>query len=236
MAALQQAVGSGPQQVVSIRLAATAAPAADPYGEPSSTAAPAPESAVSGEALRMLQGENPDFVGWLRLPGTQVDYPVVQSPDRPQYYLRRDFSKKRSTGGTPFIDERCDLGGNRGNLIVYGHNMKNGSLFGELKKLLDPAFYEAHRTITFDTPEGPGTYRVAAVSLVRVDPAAAFQFYWYPNLTTEADFDRYTAGIVSDSAHPQDMDLFFGDELLTLATCSKHVEDGRLLVVGKRIQ
>lgn len=245
---LQERMEGTEAEIIVVRLTADAAPEAAP-AEPAPGAAlekggqqeqaageEAREALLRREKLAALQRENPDLVGWIRLEDSQIDYPVMQSPDRIWYYLDHDFSKERSKSGLPFIDEACALGGNRANLIIYGHNMKDGSMFGGLHKLTDPAFYDAHRALSFDTPERTGNYRIVSVFYMVVDPEAAFQFYHYPNIADEATFAEYAKNVLAESLYPADEPLIWGDELLTLVTCSKHADDGRLVVVAKRMK
>ncbi len=193
------------------------------------------EALIRREKLATLQSENGDLVGWIQLKDSQIDYPVMQSPDRVWYYLDHDFAGERSKSGLPFIDEACYLQGNWANLIIYGHNMKNGSMFGGLHKLTERDFYDSHRELSFDTPERTGTYRIASVFYMTVDDQADFQFYHYPNLDAQGDFDHYAQQVLSASIYPADTALNWGDELITLVTCSKHATDGRLVVVAKRV-
>lgn len=237
METLRRRVNS-PVDIVEIRLlagavtpAAPAAPTLEPRPQ-----TPPPDELARREGLRELAKENADLVGWIAIADTQVDCPVMQSVQRPWYYLDHDFSRKKSKGGTPFIDEACDLAGNRANWILYGHNMKNGSMFGGLHRLADAAFYNAHRMLRFDTPERAGEYRIVSVFYMAVGDEETFQFYRYPNLPDAAAFDAYAAGIQKNALYPADTALTFGDELLTLVTCSKHAEQGRLVAVAKRVR
>lgn len=192
-------------------------------------------TAVDPETLKQLYAQNEDFLGWLRIPGTTIDYPVMHTPDRPQYYLRKDFSGAHASGGLPFLDERCDRNGLRTNWIIYGHNMKNGSMFAALNKYKEESFYTAHRIITLDTMDQSGVYRVASVFLSDLSDPSAFAFYQYPDPADEATFNEYCKNVSDCSLYETGVALNWGDQLVTLVTCSKHVENGRLVVVAKRL-
>ena len=108
-----------------------------------------------------MRRENPDFAGWIQIPGTRVDYPVVQFRDRPDYYLHRDFYGRESSFGTPYLAEDCSLEDPVWGLLIYGHHMKNGEMFAGLADYTEQEFWQDHREIRFDTPEGFRDYEVA---------------------------------------------------------------------------
>ena len=252
---LQASMHAPEAEIVTIRLAATPkqeparaaptpqsvqdAPTDDSLQQtPASAAAESPAQTEAERQrcarLAALQQENAELVGWIALADTPIDYPVMQSVSRRWHYLDHDFSGARSKSGTPFLEEACALDGNRANWIIYGHNMKNGSMFGGLHKLADAAFFASHRTLTFDTPARTGRYRIAAVFYATLDPDAAFSFYHYPNLTDAQTFAWYAKNVLSASLYPADTALNWGDELLTLVTCVRGKPDKRLVVVAKR--
>ncbi|MEG1524722.1 MAG: class B sortase [Clostridia bacterium] len=240
MEALRTQVNGAGAEIIWITLAdveqnASTSPAIGQTLQLAANAPQEPQRSISMENLVALRAQNQDFVGWLRLNGTKLDYPVMQSLNRPRYYLRRDFLGEKTGGGLPFIDEGCDLTGNRANLIIYGHNMKNGTMFGDLKRLQKQAFYELHRTLTFDTPERAGTYRIVSVYLTEIRADVTFKFYQYTMIDTEEAFHNYCQNVAAASQYPVDTEFCYGDELLTLVTCSNHAKEGRLVVVAKRI-
>lgn len=115
---------------------------------------PAPTQAGEGTPLddyRALSEENPDMVGWIRIDGTNIDYPVVQCADEPNYYLKHDFAGRYTDFGCPFAQANCDVQDPSDNVILYGHNMKDGSMFSDLVRYQSRSFWETHRTIHFDT-------------------------------------------------------------------------------------
>lgn len=180
-----------------------------------------------------LLAENPDTVGWLHLPKTQLDTPVVQTKDN-DYYLNHNFKKQYDYHGTPFLD--CDYKwGISKNSVIYGHSIfRDGftSQFDVIHKFVgNQAYYNKHKTIYYDRPEekgGYGRWRIFAV--IRVNPA-----YNYRQLefNDEADFQQFIEGIedkntISSDDHPQ-----YGDELLVLSTCEQHVN--RVALVAYRL-
>lgn len=112
---------------------------------------------------RELKKANSDVTGWIRVDGTVIDYPVMQTPETPDFYLKRGFDKKYSAYGMIYMDEDCDLDAGCPNFVLYGHHMKNGSMFAALEKYTSEEFYREHPEILFDTLEETGRYQVAAV-------------------------------------------------------------------------
>lgn len=150
--------------------------------------------------IQALITENADCIGWLSIDGTNISYPVMHTPSDPQKYLRRSFYGKYSQSGVPFLDGRCDLQST--NLIIYGHNMKNGTMFSDLKRYVDRDFLNAHRTIKFETTDGVQTFTVAEVLKTNTSDA------WYDRIAAE------------DSRQ------------LILSTCYGSGKDGRLLIIA----
>ena len=146
--------------------APTGPPAADE--QPSTTSTPTPDSEESQEQLRDLSelfAMNDDFIGWLCIPGTDINYPVMHTPDEPERYLRRNFHGEYSESGVPFLDFRCSLDSD--NLIIYGHNMMNGTMFAGLQGYVQKDFCEQHPIIEFQTADGCAGYQVFAVAWVK---------------------------------------------------------------------
>lgn len=178
---------------------------------------------------------NPDYFGWLTIEGTEVDYPVVYTPDRPEYYLRRAFDGSDSRSGVPFLDANCSGEGNY--YLIYSHNMKNKSMFGQLTYYLDASFAKEHPLIQFDTLYEKHTYEVMAVFLSKVyyvdeDYQNAFLYYEYYDLPNEEVFNKYMAQVRRAALYDTGVEAEYGDSVLVLSTCNYHTEDGRLVVVA----
>ena len=182
-----------------------------------------------------LYEKNKDLFGWLRIEGTVIDYPVMYTPDRPEYYLHRDFDGANSVSGVLFVDERCPADGNY--YLIYGHHMGNGSIFGKLYRYENPEYRDAHAIIHFDTLYEEREYTVIAAfysqaaSLVGPD---IFRYYDYPDLTDERAFAAFWQGLRAVSLYDVGIGAAYGDELIALSTCSYQVNDGRFVVVAKR--
>lgn len=177
---------------------------------------------------------NNDLFGWIALPGAEVSYPVMYTPDDPEHYLRRAFDGSYSVSGVPFLDADCYRG--CGNYIVYGHYMKNGTMFGTLSDYADEAYWEEHRTIKFDMVDVPGEYEVIAAfyaKIYNVDDEGVFRYYEYKELPDEETFNEYISQVKAAALYDTGITAVYGDQLLTLSTCSYHTEDGRFVVVAK---
>ena len=187
---------------------------------------------------RNLYLENADMVGWIQIEGTGIDYPVMQTPTDPNYYLKHDFEKHYTDYGCPFMQADCDALAPSDNLIIYGHNMKDGSMFADLAKYRSKNFWQAHKTVWFDTAVGSCAYEIFAVihTTVQADAADAFPFYLFVNATAPEDFADYVSACKARALYDTGIFAEYGDKLLTLSTCDNITNDGRLLVIAKQTE
>lgn len=183
------------------KLPMTEAPAESVTDTETETSAEPTEQSATEHNIPALIAENADCIGWLSIDGTSISYPVMYTPSEPQKYLRRSFYGKYSQSGVPFLDGQCSTNG--GNLIIYGHNMKNGTMFSDLKKYLNTDFLNSHRTVRLETADGVFLFAVTEVRRANTaDP-------WYDRTTCE------------DGRH------------LILSTCYGSGKDGRLLIIAE---
>ena len=183
-----------------------------------------------------LYAENSDTIGWLKIDGMTIDYVVMQAPDEINKYLRHDFYGKDSTRGCLFVDEYCDIF-NSDNIIIYGHNMKDGSMFGTLDSYADESFYAEHKIIRFDTIYEKHSYEVVAAISTSI-PAKdedVFRYYEYTSSNDEETFLDYTDFIEKNKLYDTGVEINPGDKLLTLSTCAYHTTNGRFVVVARQI-
>lgn len=208
---------------------------ATPAPEPAS----APAAAEMLPAYRDLYAQNPDLVGWLRIDGTGIDYPVVQAADDNDYYLRRGFDRLYAPGGTLFLDARCDLGFDgsaTANWLVYGHNMADGSMFGTLDRYADEAFWAEHPTFTFDTLYESGTWQVAAVLRTELG-ADELPYYAFFDAAGRAEWQAWMDAILPLALYDTGVTPQYGEQLLTLSTCGDTMPGtaARLAVLAVRV-
>lgn len=193
------------------------------------------ESALSG--YENLLKINPQVLGWIAIPSTQLSYPLLQGDDN-DFYLHHDIYGQENRYGAIFADYKADLYGGESNIIIYGHHMRNGSMFGSLKEYDSASYYEEHPSFFLYLPEEEREYEIIAV--LRNDifsrEKEPFQYYDYEHIETKEVFDEYCQGIKSHSLYDTGLTAEYGDELITLCTCSYRGKDQRLLIVGRRLQ
>ncbi len=184
-----------------------------------------------------LYKQNKDLAGWLSIEGTVINYPVMQTGKKnPDFYLHNDFEKKESDHGTLFIDARNDFVNRDTNLIIYGHNMRDGTMFGGLKSFMDQKYFDSHRKLVFDTIYEKAEYQIVAVCLSKVNyqDDKAFRYYNFLNAESKEEFQAFLANIQQLTVFDQKIDISYGDELLTLSTCNSYIQDGRLFLIAKK--
>ncbi|MBQ9900956.1 MAG: class B sortase [Clostridia bacterium] len=197
------------------------------------------ESAPDGEEETLSQfetllGKNSDMVGWIFIEGTSVNYPVMQTKNSPNYYLKRNFNREYSDLGVPYVQENCDLA-TSDNIIIYGHHIKGGKMFGSLDKFTSKSFYDKHKIIQFNTLTEQREYQIIAVFKTIAYSASGFRYYDFVNAEDEAHFNEYVGRCKELALYDTGVTAKYGDKLLTLSTCKRFAENGRLVVVAKKI-
>lgn len=187
------------------------------------------------ERYRELYNLNNDMAGWIRIEGTQINYPVMYTPDNPNFYLKHNFEKEYSDYGVPYIAEQCDPIEPSDNVIIYGHHMKNGSMFTGLMEYEKEAFYKNHKTIRFDTLTETAEYEIVTVFRTTVYGGTGFPYYLFSNAEKPKDFTGYVKRCKSLAWYETDVTAKYGDKLITLSTCEYSRTNGRLVVVAKKI-
>lgn len=182
-----------------------------------------------------LYEKNQDMVGWLSIEGMQIDYPVMRCEDG-EYYLHHDFYGEEDKYGCLFVKEEADVDTPGTNFIIYGHNMKDGSMFGDLDLYRKEKFFKEHREISFDTLYEERTYEIMAVFLSQVyeNDQDVFKYYQFYEAKTPEEFDTFYENVKKLSFYDTEVEAEYGDTFLTLSTCTYHVEDGRLVIVAKK--
>ncbi len=185
------------------------------------------------EKYRELYGQNSDLAGWLAIEGTAIDYPVMQCDDN-EYYLHHDFYGQDSKYGCLYVKDMADFAAGT-NFIIYGHNMKDGSMFGDLDLYQKESFYREHPAISFDTLYEERVYDIVAVfrSQVYKEEEDVFKYYQFYQADTPEEFEYFYTNIKELSLYDTGVTAEYGDRFLTLSTCAYHVEDGRFVVVAK---
>lgn len=214
---------------------ASAAPQATPQaGDGAQAQTPDPTILPTYQAL---YERNPDLVAWVKIEGTNIDYPVMYSAEDGEHYLYRNFDGQDDAAGTPFLDERCSLDPRSDNLLVHGHNMKDGSMFHNLRYYKDESFFLEHPIIQFDTLYAEGRYQIIAVLQTRVLSTGeeGFRYYAFIDADSPEAFDDFVQSALELSLYDTGESAQYGDQLLTLSTCDYADDNGRLAVIAKRI-
>lgn len=200
---------------------------------------PGVTSAILPEYQAIYEMNN-DLVGWIKIPDTKVDYPVMQtSLENKDYYLYRNFEGvDPGTGYRPgclYVRELCNVFTPSDNVVIYGHNMKDGSMFGDLDKFYNKEFWETHQTFTFDTLYERHTYQIIAVFKTTATLGEGFAYHQFNEAANEAEFRQFINTVKSKAWYDTGVTAEYGDMLLSLSTCEYSTDNGRFVVVAKRI-
>ncbi len=186
---------------------------------------------------KTLYNKNKKLIGWLKIDDTIIDYPVMQTSNN-EYYLTYNFNQEYDKNGSIFMDYQCEAFPRSQNLILYGHHMKSGKMFGDLEKYVKESYYKEHSVIQFDTIYEKGIYQVMYVFRAKVlkENDVSFKYYQFINANSVEEFNSYMKEMAEMSLYDTGVTAEYGDELLTLSTCDNSQTDGRFAVVAKRIQ
>ena len=184
----------------------------------------------------ILYERNNDMVGWISIDGTAINYPVMQCMTDEEYYLKRDFDKGSDINGLPFMDTECSILKPTANFLIYGHNMRNGSMFAGLLQYEKKEFYDEHKIIRFDTVYEQAEYEIVAVfrSHIAYKNEDVFKYYKFFDAQTVKEYNDYISNIKKLSFYDTGITPQYGEQLLTLSTCDRSIEDGRFVVVARK--
>lgn len=206
---------------------------------PDSTASSIPSETTATPTIlpeyAALYLQNDDMVGWIEIEGTKLNYPVLQTPDEKDFYLHRDFNKETSNHGAIYVQENCDVWTPSDNVVIYGHNMKDGSMFATLLKYKKQEYWQEHRFIYFNTLLERHTYEIVAVFKTTATVGKGFDYHLFVEAENEEEFNAYVDKIKKLSYYDTGVDAEYGDKLITLSTCEYTLTNGRLVVVAKQV-
>lgn len=189
------------------------------------------------DEYKSLYNHNKNLIGWLKIADTNIDYPVMQT-DNNEFYLDHDVNQEPDKNGTLFMDYQCDVLAPSFNFIIYGHNMRSGNMFGNLDKYKSEAYYKEHPVVQFDTIYEKGVYQIMYVfnSHIYTEDEITFKYYQMIDISSEKEFESNMKSMQEISLYDTGVEAVYGDQLLTLSTCDYGEDDGRFVVVAKRIQ
>ena len=182
-----------------------------------------------------VYNENSDFIGWISIEDTKINYPVMQTPQNKDFYLKHAFDKSYSEYGVPYMQENCKLGLSD-NCVIYGHHMQDGSMFADLCKFESEDFYKEHKTIHFDTLAGFGEYEIVCVFKTAAYAADGFKYYHFVDAPDAAEFNSFLSTCQSLALYDTGVSAEYGDKLITLSTCEYSRSNGRMVIVAKLVQ
>lgn len=186
--------------------------------------------------LEELKKENTDIIGWLEIPNTKIDFPVLQGTDN-EYYMKHTYKKEYSVDGSIFLDKNYNWDLPSSNLLIYGHNNKNGNMFQNLLEYKDENYYKEHPSIRFTTINDDSEYEIIAVFLSRVyykNEKNVFRYYYFIDAEDEEQYNKYIEESKKASLYDTGKTATYGEQLLTLSTCEYSQSDGRFVIVAKK--
>ena len=194
---------------------------------------PAPELTAYDKYAAVYE-QNSDFIGWISIEDTKINYPVMQTPGNKDFYLKHAFDKSYSEYGVPYMQENCKLGLSD-NCVIYGHHMQDGSMFADLCKFESEDFYKEHKTIYFDTLAGFGEYEIVCVFKTAAYAADGFKYYCFVDAADAAEFNSFLSSCQSLALYDTGVSAEYGNKLITLSTCEYSRSNGRMVIVAKLV-
>jgi len=184
-----------------------------------------------------LYQKNRRIVGWLKIEDTNIDYPVMQTTNN-DYYLDHNYNQEFDKNGSIFLDKECDPAFPNDNMIIYGHHMKSGRMFGNLNYYAKESYYREHPVILFDTIYEEGKYEIMYVfrSKIYSEEEIVFKYYKFIDATSEDEFYSNMEEMEKLSLYDTGVTAEYGDKLITLSTCDNTEDNGRFVVVAKKIK
>ena len=186
--------------------------------------------------IEKLQEQNSDIVGWIEVEGTNINYPVLQGEDN-SYYMNHNYKKEENTYGSIFLDKDYDWSIPSSNLLLYGHNLQNGELFHDILNYKDKSYYEEHPVIRFTTEKEDSEFEIISAFYSRVyykSETNVFRYYYFINADNEEEYNEFIENAKESSIYDTGKTAEYGEQLITLSTCSYHTEDGRFAVVARK--
>lgn len=181
-----------------------------------------------------LNNKNSDCIGWINIQNTKVDYPVMYKEGDNNFYLRRNINKEYSIAGIPFLDGNCSLEEKKALWIIYGHHMKDGSLFGGLSKYNNKKFYEQNKKITLYIKNTKYIYEIFAYGVISA--ITDYNLYNVNDFRTDKGYEMFLSDIKKKINYNKDLIPEKREDILILSTCDYTKPDGRMIVVAKRVK
>lgn len=184
-----------------------------------------------------LYKKNKKLIGWLKIDDTNIDYPVMQTVNN-EYYLDHNYNQEYDKNGSIFLDKDCNAAFPNTNMIIYGHHMRSGKMFGKLDLYSKESYYKEHPQIQFDTIYEEGLYDIMYVFRSRIynEDEIVFKYYQFLDVNSADEFYSAMDEMARMSLYDTGVTADYGDKLITLSTCDKSEEYGRFVVVAKKVK
>lgn len=182
-----------------------------------------------------LHEQNPDMVGWIKIEGTKLDYPVMHTPDRRDFYLEHDFEGNKSARGCIYMREECDIFRPTDNITLYGHNMKDGSMFAPLNAYVNKETWDNNSLIFFDNLYEAHVYQIFSVFTTTASVGEGFPYHQMEDAADETEFTNFIRNCKNLQLYETGITPVYGDKIICLSTCEYSQENGRLVVAAVRI-
>ena len=188
------------------------------------------------ERVGKLQEENSDIIGWIQIEKTKINYPILQNEDN-NYYLNCDYRKNKNRYGSIYLKNICNINDEYSNLVIYGHDMKDGEMFNNLLKYKDEKYYKEHNTVKIITEKEKRDYKILSVFKSRVfykNEKNVFRYYNEVNFENEEQYNQYIENAKKEELYDTGITAKYGEQLITMVTCEYSQNNGRMVVVAKR--
>ena len=223
-------------QIVSNAQTETAEESEETTEEVTETTAPRPTTAGGMlPGYKDIYDQNNDTVGWIKMEGTKINYPVLQTPSDPNYYLYRDFDKKQSKRGSIYAWGDADINKPSDNITLFGHHMADGSMFACLNDYTSKDAWDKNNLIFFDTLTEYHTYKIFAVFKTSANVGEGFSYHKFVDAANEQEFNDFVSTCKKLSFYDTGITPVSGDKLICLSTCEYTLDNGRLVVAAVRI-
>ena len=194
------------------------------------------EENINLKKIKYAKNINSDVIGWLEVPNTMIDYPILQSNNN-DYYLKYNYKREESKYGSIFLNYKSDINDENSNLIIYGHNMGDNQMFNELLKYRDEEYFKKHKIIKISNEQKEYNYSIIAVFKSRVfyqDEEDVFRYYNYTYFNNEEEYNNYIKNVNQLQLYNTNVSAKYGEQLATLITCEYSQKNGRLVIVAKK--
>lgn len=194
------------------------------------------EENINLKKIKYVKNINSDVIGWLEIPNTMIDYPILQSNNN-DYYLKYNYKREESKYGSIFLNYKSDINDENSNLIIYGHNMGDNQMFNELLKYRDEEYFKKHKIIKISNEQKEYNYSIIAVFKSRVfyqDEEDVFRYYNYTYFNNEEEYNNYIKNVNQLQLYNTNVSAKYGEQLATLITCEYSQKNGRLVIIAKK--